>query len=218
MHQITPRKRLLSFITPVLLQTQSSGVHPVLDLHLYRGQLQLSTKDALYSDLRRYRPLAKSLPTIRRHFPRIHQVLMLGTGLAAGVHLLHQYGVHPRYTLVDVDNSILQIAAQLLPPHTDAELVCADAYQYLQRQSRRYDLLIVDIFLGRNVPDYVRTPAFLAQCRAALDPQGILIFNYIRNDRDQFLALEAMIYAAFPETDVIEFGVNHVFVCHAAGQ
>lgn len=218
MHHIPQHKRLLSFLSPVLLQTQSSGIHPALELHLYRGRLQLSTKDALYSDLRKYRPLAKSFPFIRRYFPHIQQVLMLGTGLAAGVHLLHQYGLRPRYTLVDVDESILQIARHLLPPHTAAQLICADAYAYLQQQTRRYDLLIVDIFLGRQVPEYVRTPAFFAHCRAALASQGILILNYIRNDPDQFLELQAMIYAAFPHTEMIEFGLNHVFVCYSSAR
>lgn len=210
---VSPRKRLLSFFTPVLLQSASSGVHPVLDLHLYKGQLQLSTTDALYSDLRRYRPLAKSLPRLRKAFPRMQQVLMLGTGLAAGVHLLHQYGVHPQYTLVDLDSSILQLAAHYLPPQTDARLVCADAQSFLLENTRRYDLLILDIFLGQQVPDYVHTPAFLSHCYDTLTPGGYFIFNFIRNERSRFLELAALVQATFPKTSAIEYGLNHVFIC-----
>ncbi|MET0463385.1 MAG: methyltransferase domain-containing protein [Chitinophagaceae bacterium] len=207
-------KRLLSFLYPVCIEQRSSPLHPVLDLYLYRNQWQLGTEDAWYSDGKRYRPLRSAFRKIRHELARVHHVLVLGTGLASAVHILNDMGFHPAYTLVDIDNDILLLAAELMPAHdlTRVELVCLDAQIFMQQNQEQYPLIVCDVFMGRNVPGFVSSAAFLEQCKAGLQPGGHLILNYLEKSKALFEGICHLMDQVFPGYLLIEFGINKIFV------
>ena len=186
----------------------------MLELYLYRGQLQLATFDALYSDGDRYQPVIAAVKEMKDRLSSINNVLVLGTGLGSTVRIINKAGVHPHFTLVDNDETVLQWAIEFLPTGQSAVVtpVCADAKEFVTTCSERYDLVVIDIFSGRVVPGFVTSEAFLSQCRTLVAQGGTLMLNYIVNKKENWEQASVHIAHLFPKAKIINLGVNRVIV------
>ena len=214
MPQIPFYKRLMSYLYPLRLESTSSTENPLLELFLYRGQYQLATQDALYSDGRRYRPMLVAFEALKQKLKDVKNVLVLGTGLGSAVHILAAKGYHPSYTLVEHDDLILEWCIEHLPGDEVKRVwpVCADAQSHMAHNDMKYDLVIADIFKSRVVPAFVTTEAFLTQCRRSVNPGGYIVINYMVNNDKEWRAAIAAINAVFPGNRVINHGVNRIVI------
>src|SRR5690606_11628486 len=148
--------------------------------------------------------------------------LLLGTGLASAVHVLHHMGVQPTsVTMVDIDEEVLLLALQCLPENAVKEVipVCADARTYMMHSvsmrrdaSRLYDLVIVDVFIGRTIPEGITEETFLRQCEEGINPGGRFVMNYMVEQIDEWLAFRKRIGTVFPKHRVLEFGLNKIII------
>ncbi|WP_276131996.1 hypothetical protein [Polluticoccus soli] len=186
----------------------------MLELFLYRGQYQLGTYDALYSDGARYVPLVTAFKELKPKLPAVHEVLVLGTGLASAVQILDKKGFHPAFTLVENDVTVLNWAMELLPDKLKENIkpVCEDAELYMQQQSNSYDLLVVDVFINRVVPPFVTAIPFLNKCRRSINPGGHFVLNYIVNSNEEWKLASANINEVFPSSHVIDRGINKIVI------
>lgn len=204
---------MLSYITPVLLRKTASDKNPLLELHYYRGRLQLATSDALYSDGEHYRPMRIGFRQIKAYLPEVKQVLVLGTGLGSAVQVMDKMGFHPYFTMVDHDSTVLQWALEALPGYgVQITPVCADAQEYMVNNSSKFDLIIIDIFNSRVVPGFVTTPSFLSLCHSAIRPGGKMIMNYIVQRNEDWAPVDNTIRKVFPRCHCIDDGLNRVVV------
>lgn len=216
MATIKTYQRLLSYLFPVRVAKSSGTKNKVLELFLYRGQLQLATVDALYSDGTRYRPLKMAFKALKGRLSRVKEVLLLGTGLASAVHMLSEKGLTPSYTLVEHDNVVLELAKKYIPADVkQVEAYCTDALSFINTNERKYDMLIVDIFDGRVAPEFVTSEEFLLKCRQSLNSDGIFILNYIINGYPLWEDAIANIKTVFPDTQVLEYQINRVIIATA---
>jgi len=203
---------ILSYLFPVKIWKGSSSKNPELELSLSNGEWQLATHDAIYSDGKKYRPLVSAFWSVGRDLKKVNSVLLLGSGIGSGVQILHELGFYPSFTLVDNDETVLQLARRLLPSTECLRFVCQNAEDFIRKDNTAYDMVVVDVFSGRNVPDFVTSPEFIEQCLHHLTPGGILVINFMLNDethKQRFFTLRQML----PEdTRVIEIGINRVVV------
>ncbi len=140
---------------------------------------------------------------------------MLGTGLGSIVRVLHKRGYDPHFTLVEKNSTILQWAMDFFrygSPDAKVEPVCADAMAYMEINTTKYDLIFVDVFMGRVVPDFVTSPGFLKSCRDSLSPGGRLAFNYIINDNDKWESTKQIFSETFPRHEIVDYRINRVFI------
>ena len=211
-------QKLQSFLYPISLRKGSSALNPVLELFYFRGRYILATGDAVYSDGQKYRPLVKAFetPALKAALPKAQSVLVLGTGLASAVHIMAAKGVFPITTLVEIDKLVLDWAIEFLPPAFAGKVraVHADAFEFVATDVSRYDLIIVDIFFGRKVPDKVLDSDFLKQCKMRLSPGGFLVLNYMEEDSEQKGRAEQRLKELFKEVHKISFGINKVYIAH----
>ncbi len=205
---------LFSFFYPVRVRKGSSTENPVLELFLYRNRWQLATLDALYSDGHRYRPLVLAYKELAAKLPDVNNILVLGAGLGSAVSVMHRLGYHPTFTLVDNDQLILQWALEKLGNSADHMIlpVCEDARVFMQNNKQQYDLVVVDIFTGRNVPEFVTRTPFLQQCRDGTVPGGNVVLNYIINHPKQWDDFMSNFSVVFPVHKVLKNGVNRILV------
>lgn len=209
-------QKIESFLFPVSVRKGSSPLNAVLELFYYRGRYILATTDAVYSDGTKYRPLVKAFdtPQLKAALPNIENVLVLGTGLASAVHILTAKGLRPRFTLVEIDNLVLQWAEEFLPEGTgdNVTAIQQDAFQFIASCTSGYDLIIIDIFFGRDVPAAVTEPPFLAQCSARLQAGGFLILNYMERKERPAEKARIALQGLFAKVNEINFGINKVYV------
>jgi len=181
---------------------------------MFRGRLQLGTSDALYSDGNRYMPALVVKDSYRSLLPTFRRVLLLGAGMASTAHILAASGCNASYTLVDVNEEILRWAMEYSTPEVQESItpVCDDAKLFMSRCTEHYDLIFVDIFIGRRVPDFVTEADFLNACSRCLTADGKLAMNFIVNDKFSWELLQEQFAKVFPAYRVVTKGENRILL------
>ncbi len=211
-------KNALSYFSPVTLWKGSSPVSPVLELLLFQGRFQLATVDALYSDGHRYRPLVAGLGAVRHRLKDVKSVLVLGAGLGSAVDVLRRFGARPEVTLVELDEVVARWGREVLreEDRTRVRFVVDDAQAFIQEEEQHYNLVIVDVFTGREALPFVTEQDFLRQCRERLSPHGTFLLNYMQNaGSPPWAETFGRIGRVFPDARMLALGPNRVVIWEA---
>ncbi len=188
-------------------------MNPELELLISKGHWQLATSDAIYSDGDRYTPLLTAYKALKKELSEVKNVLVLGAALGSAVDIMRKMGYSPDFTLVDNDPLVLNWARELMPPYVGKiEMKQGDAMYYLDTDNKKYDLLIVDVFKGRVVPDFITTRSFMQNCHSHIHAGGNFVLNYIIGEGDQWDNFEKILDVVFPKNTVIKNGINRVIV------
>lgn len=219
----TKYQTLCSYLYEVLLETASSPYNPYLEVVLSRGRVRLNTENITYS----YEDLCANYYTA---FEQLHvrqrqlaNVLVLGFGLGSvPIMLQRNFGQNARYVGVDIDAIVLQLAHKYMPKAVAARttLHCADAYTWVQTHTppnNGYELIAVDIFIGKDTPSPFCSPDFLQSVERLLTPQdGIIVYNALADTPEQKLKAQhfydTVFSATFAQSFVIPTASNLMLV------
>jgi spermidine synthase len=108
--------------------------------------------------------------------PDLRKALVLGIG--AGMVPMRLAGRGVEVTTVDIDSASLRAATEVFgfdPARVRA--VQADARTFLRSCESGYDVVVVDLFHGDGVPDYLVTRDFFSDLKRCLGANGIAVFN-----------------------------------------
>jgi spermidine synthase len=196
------------------LRRSAGDVNEHLEIFLHQNRLRLTTPDAIYSDGNHYLPAVASVNHLKAFLPAVNNVLILGCGLGSIVQLMRAKGYSPHFTIVEIDKVVLQWAMEFFEERDIFKIksVCADAKEFMARNAAKYDLIFVDVFNGRAVPEFVYTPVFLRHCRDGLSGCGRLVFNYIINDPEQWETVKDNFSETFPGYHTLNLDVNRILV------
>lgn len=196
------------------IRRSAGSENSYLEINLYCNQLQLATHDALYSDGDRYVPAVAAIKNLKSFLPYMRNVLVLGAGLCSMVHVIRRKEFDPCFTLVEKDKVVLEWAMEMLEPNgpDKTQPVCTDAEVFMQQNMLKYDLVFIDVFKGRVVPDFVFTHDFLQRCRNSLAEGGHVAFNYLVNNEREWEHVRGIFTEVFPEHEVVKRGMNRVLI------
>jgi predicted membrane-bound spermidine synthase len=213
--RISLLQRVKSYLEPVTLRQSTSplGIH--LDLLLVRNQLMLITEGALYSSGKRYLPAVTLAKLLGDGLRDVKTVLVLGAGIGSIVRVLRSRACAPCFTLVERDRTVLRWAMETLVdaarPH-QLEPVAEDAEAFMAENQRKFDLVFVDLFVGRRVPHFVTTPHFLRRCRNSLAPGGRIALNFLADDEQKWSRQHESLLGIFPGAQVASARDNRIFL------
>jgi trans-aconitate methyltransferase len=205
-------RRILSFFKPVFLRRSPSPVNGPLDLVLFCNRYLLLASDCLYSEDDRYLPAVAVADHLQDFLPSVRAVLVLGAGLGSVVRVLQARGCDPRFTLVDKDRTILDWAREILGDGPKLGFVAQDAESFVGRDEDQYDLVFVDIFKGRTVPEFATSPLFLRRCRARLSPGGRLALNYMEIHKPRWRKVQDAFSLVFPGAELVARKDNGILI------
>jgi predicted membrane-bound spermidine synthase len=108
-------------------------------------------------------------------------VLVLGAG---GFTLSHQE-LSNRYTYVDIDPKIRDIAEQrFLKSPIQGTFIVDDARRFVHSSDKKFDVVVVDVFSSHtSIPGHLVTQEFWQDTRHILAPNGVLLINLILDGR-----------------------------------
>ncbi len=211
-------KRLLSFLFPVTLQRTIGSQLTVLELQLYRNHYILVTPRAMYSYHLQYDPFRNTFRTIQSELANVNSFLLLGTGLGSALQILQQqYHCYPQTTCVDNDETVIEFCRNYMQLNTrnNVEWIYDDVRHFLDTQTKTYDLIGIDIFKELVMPAFIARNTFIMQCRSALNPNGICIFNMIFEDDNEILQTERRLQEHFHRVVTIPDKMNTYFIAFA---
>ena len=118
-------------------------------------------------------------------FQNVSKILVLGVGGGTVIELLTKRFPYAVITAVDIDPTMIEIAKKYfgIDKHTNVRLERDDANRFVAHSAKKgpmYDLIVVDLFIGPKIPDFVSSTPFLKNLYAIVKPGGHLVINYLR--------------------------------------
>lgn len=108
------------------------------------------------------------------------EVLVIGGGDGGTLREVLRHDV-ARATMVEIDPSVIDLCREHMPSLSDgafddprAEIVVADGCAYMKETDRRFDVILVDSTDPIGPGEVLFTAEFYGDCRARLNPGGIL--------------------------------------------
>lgn len=183
-------KRLLSFFIPVNIHKKNSAISQKLEVTWNNGQLVLDSKNTNYSYGSLQRILRKGLHYIG--FERIKgfsEILVLGVAAGSVIKTLTEE-IHFRgnITGVEIDPAAIEIANKYfdLDKIHNLEIVIDDAFEFVLKTKKKYDLIIIDIFRDTEMPNFLFEDFFINRINFLLNVNGFILFNTMTLTKKDF--------------------------------
>lgn len=121
----------------------------------------------------------KALIELQNKNLTLSNCLLLGLGGGDVVRILKKLFPHLRLTVVEIDPQMIKIAEIFFKIHISKNLKIRkmDAEFFLETYKQTFDLIIVDLFIGKFNPEKFRTPKFFKDIKDNLTSNGIIIYN-----------------------------------------
>ena len=148
--------------------------------------------DAIQSSIRLDRPDELALDYTRAMMafllftPQPREVFMIGLGGGSMARYIHQRMPETRTTVVEINPKVLAAARSMFHfPADDARLKVeiADGADYVREHPESADVLLVDGFDDGRQPAALCTQAFYDAAYAALRPGGVMVVNFMAEER-----------------------------------
>ena len=179
---------LLSYISSIPIEHSSSPYNKSIDVIERFGKNELYVNGIQQSGPYTIRLWKKGLEHVFHNSPkRVEKVLLLGIGGGTVFPMLHEQFPGAKITAVDIDQEIISLYSKYFSSGTSSyvSLTCADAKKFVVSEKRKYDLIIVDLYVGNDVPDFVTGKPFFTALKNIVSSQGMIVFNYF-TDKNQW--------------------------------
>jgi len=185
-------------------------------VHLSKGKIKLSTKNAIYSFEEYYSVFEKGFQQLQLKPGVFKNALILGFGLGSVPVLLERvYRLNLDYTGIELDKAVIDFAEKYLEPSILAmvNLVEADAYEWVLNETAepRYDLIVIDLFVDHRTSPVFFEPLFLKKTSSLLNKNGLLLFNTLafKSNKKKVLAYyEKVFISTFANAFKMKFSAN----------
>jgi hypothetical protein len=174
-------QKLKSYFVPVCIDRFQSDHNGLIEVNCISGKVVVDSENTNYS----YGSLQKILKygLIHIGYSRIRQmnnVLILG--LAGGSileTLYHDIRYTGKITAVDIDETLVNRfrANYNYVSETQLDIYFGDAFEFVLRNTQKYDLIVVDVFVDTKLPDFLFELHFLRKMLASLPTRGVILFN-----------------------------------------
>lgn len=203
-------KKWLSYIVPVHIESVGSDHNDSLELYMINNRLRLTTLEAIYSYDDRYYNFYKAFE--KSSLPENgSKILILGLGLGSIPYLLEKnFHKDYFYTAVEIDEAVLYLFSKYQQKRLSSpiEIFETDAADFIRIHNKTYDLICIDVFIGEEVPDHIKTGDFIQSTKNALAPGGRILWNMLYASRDQVREvnefIEGYFSVYFPDYHILE--------------
>jgi spermidine synthase len=174
-------KKILSYFIPIKIHTVKSAINKSIEVTWANGELVMDSKNANYSYGSLQRILKLGLKTIG--FDKIvamEHVLVLGVAGGSVIKtLVDEVKFKGKITGVEIDPDIIKIANQYfnLDKIEQLEIIIDDAFEFVLKTKKKYDLIIIDVFQDTTMPNFLYERFFTDQICFLLQSKGVVLFN-----------------------------------------
>lgn len=170
-------KRFLSYIYPVT-KTIASKYNGTLEITWYNGVKHLNSKNANYSYGSLQRILKFGLEQI--DLSKLDSILILGMGGGSVISTLqNDFKYQKHITAVEIDPVIIDVAKTEfgIIDSDSLKIICEDAHRFMEGNTIKFDLIIIDLFIDLNVPNEFLETTFWKFVLTSISSKGYIVFN-----------------------------------------
>ena len=182
---------------------------------LRHGKLLLQANSAIYSWEDNYYNFRTAFEHLDWDKLNGDETLLLGLGLGSVPQIIEElfkYRLH--YTALEYDGVIAELAQEYLLHRLESPIdtIVADAEVFMAQNERKFDFVLVDLFVDDEVPAQFDSFTFLESLRDCMEPGACMITNrlaYTEEDRAASDAYYSEVFLKiFPDGGLIDVESN----------
>lgn len=106
------------------------------------------------------------------------EVLVLGNGTGTYATMMKDY-LHCdcNITAVEIDQKIIDLSYKYFKMNKYVNVVCDDGRNFIARDKKTYDIILVDAYSSISAPFHMTTTEFFTLCKNHLNDDGIMMMN-----------------------------------------
>lgn len=169
-------KEYISYFRPQLIYQATSSYNKNIEVRMISGRLTLLVNGIQQTGNYTEKLWETGLGEVKIINPK--NILIFGVGGGGLFHHLHHRFSQANLTGVDVDVEVIRIAKTYfgLDKLNNLTIIQQDARTF--RSDKRYDLVIIDLYIGNDMPEFASKKSFLLDVYRMLDTRGRLVINY----------------------------------------
>ncbi len=129
---------------------------------------------------------AKAIDKLKKERVKLKKALIVGLGCGDCAFEINKYYPKAKMLGVEIDKKVVEIARCYFNLATvkNLSINIADGAKIVEKLSKqkkkhRFDLVIVDVYLGKTMPKSFRTKKFAKALTKILDHNGVVIYNHL---------------------------------------
>ncbi|MBU3957088.1 methyltransferase domain-containing protein [Patescibacteria group bacterium] len=165
----------------------------------------------------------------------VSNCLVLGLGGGTVVQLIAGHSARPHFCLckkvkaqypgakiigIEIDPAIIKIGKKFfsLGKIENLKIVNADAIKWVANYDisyhrSRFDLILVDLYIGRQLSPKVESDEFLKNIEKLLSKNGRIIFNRLISPSEDLAGFEEKLRANFARVEALDLKTNLFLIC-----
>jgi spermidine synthase len=160
----------------------------------------------------------QSLGKARKLKNDVSDALILGLGGGTNAQVIREFWPKARVTGVDIDPVMVEMGKKYLGLR-EVKTIIKDAFDLTAgeiKTANKYDLILVDTYLGDAFPEKFESDEFLKRVGKLLAPEGIVIFNRLYYDEKRPLAMKfgTKLEKFFSKVDYVFPEANLMLLCY----
>jgi spermidine synthase len=165
--------KLASYFYPITIEKSNEPYY--LELVLSKNKLILNSNNANQSNEGLKQAFHQAFHQLGVYKKTYKNILVLGFGLGSVVELLQAKNCTENITAYENNPQVLT----WLDKYYDLENIQlhTDSAENLAHLESNYDLILVDLFLDNQCPEFLNNLAYWTQLKTHLSPSGMLIWN-----------------------------------------
>ncbi|NOT38301.1 MAG: fused MFS/spermidine synthase [Saprospiraceae bacterium] len=212
-------KRFLSYFKDVSIEELESQFSDKLLVSLCNERLKLTAGTAIYSEEDNYYNFTEVFKKIMIKEKQIQNVLVLGLGLGSIPQMLEKnFQRNYSFDAVEIDPAIIHLFNKYIKSSLNSEInvLQQDATEFISINDKRYDLICVDLFINKDIPEQFIAKEFLENLHNSLEKGGFLIYNRLEPESDieatQKKFFESNFSEVFPNLKIYSIVRNEMYV------
>lgn len=133
--------------------------------------------------------------------PNPESILVMGLGGGVIPMILERINRRCNIDVVEIDPEMTKVAKQYFNFNKTSRmrLFIDDAFTFVKNARNNYDIIIMDVYIGSELPQECATPEFFLEARKCLSHDGIFISNLMTSDKLYYEKMLNTISSAFNE-------------------
>ena len=212
---------MFQVLFPKTIETQKSKFNGTITIQKFLGKYSINTDNLTQTGglvttiwKKAFRHLDK------RVFPTPpKQILILGLGGGGVIDFMTKKWQASQITGIEIDPIMIDLGKKYfkLDDCQNLNIVRADAIRWLQKNHNNFDLILIDLYIGRTSPEISQTENFFKSIKDHLNPQGAAVFNrlVLSNQKKEAKKFKSALNRVFPHTTRIPTPVNWLLLCQS---